>query len=418
MKLFFKYILMLLPMAMIYSCHQNKKKLPSLTESYRKSDKLPFGSFIAYQGFKSEFNDYWINIAENSFTRTWHNLQNGSTNTYSLYFLITKNLLLSVDEVNAMVEYVKAGNDLFISADYVDPKLLEATYCTVNRKGEITSEVNGKMQDTWVSMFYGNDFDTQKYSYYYFPFFNYFNSYDPSITRVLGVNELNLPNYIVIFSGRGRLYLHLAPRIFSNYFLLTKNNYHYFENATAYLRFNPQYVYWDEYYKEFSSTRNKNNLNNDDKFSSFQVIKHNPPLLWAFYIALTAILLYVLFNIKRKQKQIEVVKPNKNTTVEFTETIGRLYLQHKDNRNISEKIITYFYEYLRKKYFINTSVISGDFINSLSGKTGIDKKETAELFNLIHKIQQEEEVTDEEVLELNVKIENFKKPKADGRKSI
>ena len=412
MKLFLKYNLILLAIALLCSCHQNKKRLPSLTESYRKTDKLPFGSFIAYQGFKSEFPDYWINIAESPFTKTWHNLEREANNTYSLYFLITKNLLLSTDEVNAMIEYVKAGNDLFISADYVDTKLLDATYCTVDRKGEIINEVNGKMKDTWVSMFYGNDFDPQKYNYYYFPFLNYFNSYDPSITRVLGVNELNLPNYIVIFSGRGRLYLHLAPRIFSNYFLLTKNNYHYFENATAFLRFNPQYVYWDEYYKEFSSTRNKSNVNHDDNFSSFGVIRRNPSLLWAFYIALAAILLFVLFNIKRKQKQIEVIKPNKNTTVEFTETVGRLYLQHKDNRNISEKIITYFYEYLRKKYFINTSVVNPDFINSLSGKSGVDKKETAELFNLINKIQQEDEVTDEEVLELNLRIENFKKIKS------
>jgi hypothetical protein len=403
---------LLLALALLCSCHQNKKEIPSLAESYRRTDKLPFGSFIAYQGFKSEFSDYWINVTEKPFTQTWENLQNESTKKYSLYLLITKNLLLSTDEVNAMIDYVKAGNDLFISADYFDDKLLKAAYCTISRKGEITSEVNGKMHDTWVSMYYGNDFNTQKYSYYYFPFLNYFNSYDPSITRVLGVNELNLPNYIVIFSGNGRLYLHLAPRIFSNYFLLTDNNYQYFEYATAYLRFNPQYVYWDEFYKEFSSTRNKNNLNRNDDFSSLGVIRQNPPLLWAFYIALAGILLFVLFNIKRRQRKIETIKPNKNTTVEFTETIGRLYLKHKDNRKISEKIITYFYEFLRKKYFINTSVINTDFINSLSGKSGVDKKETNELFELIHKIQQQEDVSDEEVLELNLKIENFKKSKS------
>lgn len=415
---FLKYNSLLLLLAFISGCHQNEKKLPSLTESYRKTDKLPFGSFIAYSGFKSEFSDYWINIAERPFTKTWYQLQNESTSKYSLYFLITKNLLLSTDEVNAMVEYVKAGNDLFISADYIDEKLLDAIYCHVSRKGEITSEVNGKMHDTQVSLFYGNDFNAQKYSYYYFPFLNYFNSYDPSITRVLGVNELNLPNYIVIFSGRGRLYLHLAPRSFSNYFLLTKNNYEYFENITAYLRFSPQFVYWDEYYKEFSSTRNKNNINNDDDFSSLHVISQSPPLRWAFYIALAGILFFVLFNIKRRQRKIEVIKPNKNTTVEFTETIGRLYLQRKDNKNITEKMITYFYEFLRKKYFINTSAINAEFINSLSGKSGVDKKETHELFELINKIQKEEDVTDEDVLELNLKIENFKKSKADGRKFI
>lgn len=408
MKLFLKYNLLLLAVICFCSCGQNKKKLPSLTESYRRTDKLPFGSFIAYKGFASEFPDYWINIAEKPFDKTWKDLKNESTNTYSLYFLVTKNLILSVDEVNAMIEYIKAGNDLFISADYVDEKLLDAISCTINRKGEIISEVNGKMNDTYVSMFYGKDFSPSKYSYYYFPFLNYFNSYDASITRVLGVNELNLPNYIVIFSGRGRLYLHLAPRIFSNYFLLTKDNYHYFESVTAYLRFNPQYIYWDAYYKEFSSTRNKNSLKNGDNFSSLEVIKKNPPLLWAFYLALAALLLFVFFNIKRKQRIIEVIKPNKNSTVAFTETIGRLYLQHKNNKNIAEKMITYFYEYLRKKYFINTAVITPEFIHSLAGKSGVNEKETKELFKLINRILRQDEITDEELLELNLKIENFK----------
>jgi hypothetical protein len=415
---FLKYILLSLAIVSFCSCHQNKNSLPPLNESYRRTDKLPFGSFIAYKGFQSEFADYWINVAEKPFDETWKNLRSESTNTYSLYFLITKNLILSVNEVNAMIEYVKAGNDLFISADYVDEKLLDAIDCTINRKGEITSEVNGKMHDTYVSMFYGKDFNPSKYSYYYFPFLNYFNSYDPSMTRVLGVNELNLPNYIVIFSGRGRLYLHLAPRIFSNYFLLTKDNYHYFENVTAYLRFNPQYVYWDAYYKEFSSTRNKNKLKNDDDFSSLEVIKENPPLLWAFCLALATLLLFVFFNIKRKQRAIEVIKPNKNSTVAFAETVGRLYLQHKNNRKLAEKIITYFYEYLRKKYFINTSAMTPQFIQSLSGKSGVDEKETKELFELISNIQQQEEVTDDELLELNLKIENFKKPKTDGRKFV
>jgi hypothetical protein len=148
------------------------------------------------------------------------------------------------------------------------------------------------------------------------------------------------------------------------------------------------------------------------------VISENAPLRWAFYIALAGILFFVAFNIKRRQRRIEVINPNKNTTVEFTETIGRLYLQRKDNRNIAEKMVTYFYEFLRKKYFITTSAIDTGFINSLSGKSGVDKKETQELFELINKIQKEEDVSDEDVLELNLKIENFKKSKADGRKFI
>ncbi len=124
MKIFLKYNLILLMVIALWGCHQNKKRIPPLNESYRRTDKLPFGSFIAYNGFKSEFPDYWINIADKPFTETWNELKDDTTSTYSLYFLVTKNLILSVDEVNAMVVYVKAGNDLFISADYVDEKLL------------------------------------------------------------------------------------------------------------------------------------------------------------------------------------------------------------------------------------------------------------------------------------------------------
>ena len=403
---------------MISGCIQNAKQAPSLNETYRRTDKLPFGSFIAYKGLQSEFPDYWINIADRSFNKTWKDLRENPGGDYSLYFLVTKDLVLSADEVNAMIEYVKAGNDLFISADYIDSKLLDAVYCTIDRKGEITNEVNGKMRDTHVSMFYGNDFKAPKYSYFYFPFLNYFSSYDTSIARVLGVNENNLPDYLILFSGKGRLYLHIAPRIFSNYFLLTDDNYHYFQYVTSYLRFDPKFVYWDEYYKNFSPLRNKRNLKGDDEFSTLNVINENPPLQWAFYLGVATILLYVLFNIKRKQRIIEPLKPNTNSTVAFTETIGRLYLQQKNNQNIAEKMITYFYEFLRKKYFVNMGVMNKEFINSLSRKSGITIKETNELFDLIKDIQGKENVSDEELLNLNLKIEHFKNQKTDGRKFV
>lgn len=412
MKKKFPYINWLFFLVLILgSCLQNSKQLPSLDETYRHTDTQPFGSFIAFKGLKSEFPDYWINIADQPFTDTWQRFQKDTDSTYSLYLLITKNLILTDEESIAMMDFVKAGNDLFISADFIDHKLLEALNCTVDRKDEILREVNGKMKTTSVSISYGKDMNSSEFGYFYFPFLNYFNNYDTATTRVLGLNENGLPNYIVLFSGKGRFYLQLAPRAFSNYFLLTGNNYHYFESATAYLRFDPQYVYWDEYYNNFSSTRNKNNFKDGNDFSTLKVIKENSSLSWAFYIGLACILLFTLFTIKRKQREIRVINPVKNDSVAFTETVGRLYLQQKNNRNVAEKIITYFYEYLRKKYFIATDNINQDFINSLAKKSGIRQNETADLFECIEKIQSGENVSDEDLFSLNQKVENFKKEK-------
>ncbi|MEO9004034.1 MAG: DUF4350 domain-containing protein, partial [Ginsengibacter sp.] len=368
MKLLFKYMVCVALIGTTgIGCVPNlRSRLPSLTESYRKTDKLPFGSFIAYQGFESEFRGYRIRRADKPFDKTWIEMKDdpGFGSQYSLYFLITKDLMLTDDETNAMMHFVKEGNDLFISAEYVDTGLLEAVFCKVDVQNELISEAMGRMGDTFVSMYYGDDFKSQRYGYYYFPFSNYIKSYDSSVTRVLGVNEQNLPNYVVLFFGKGRLYLHLAPRAFSNYFLLTKENFKYFNSVTAYLRYEPQYVYWDEYYKNITPPINKNlhKKNADDDFSSLSVLRKNPSLWWAFCIATTGILLFVIFNVKRKQKPVKIIMPHSNTTVAFAETIGALYLQQKNNKNIADKMITYFYEYLRRKYFINTSSIDGYFI--------------------------------------------------------
>jgi hypothetical protein len=401
---------------------QNEKRIPSLKETYLRTDKLPFGSFIAFNRLHAIFPDNWIETVDKPFDDTWNQIMTYSSGTkYSLYFIITKNLVLKNEELSALMKYVKAGNDLFISADYIDKKLLENIYCHVERRGEIINEVKGKMHDTQVSIYFGDDFKSARYGYYYFPFLNSINSYDTAFTRVLGVNEINLPNYVVLFAGSGRIYLHVAPRIFSNYFLLTNNNYQYFENVISYLRLHPKNIYWDDYYqKDFSGDKRNHISGNDDSdgFSTLSVIKKHPPLLWAFCLAIVGMLLFVSFNVKRKQRIINVVKPNRNATVAFTENIGRLYFQHKNNRRIADKMITYFYENIRNKFFINTAVINNDFIHSLAGKSGVGDNEVSVLFALIANIQSREMVTDEELLELNTRIENFNKIKQDGRKFV
>ena len=404
--LFFVFVL-----GAIIGCDQGKRVLPSLNESYRKSDKQPFGSYVAYKEFRHLFNDRYVETVTDPFDEEWNNIKEYSADKkYSLYFLITKNLVLNYTEVKAFMEYVKAGNDLFISADYVDSRLLENINCNTERLGEIADETKGLMHQTKVSMYFGDNFNAPAYNYYYYPFLNALSGYDTVFTRVLGVNEINTPNYIILFSGKGRIYLHVAPRIFSNYFLLTGDNYKYFENVISYLRSDPKNIYWDEYYKNTNSGRRKNNNSTaKDNFSSLSVINQSPPLLWAFWLAVIGLLLYILFNVKRKQRVINVVKPNANTTVTFTETVGRLYLQKKNNNHIAEKMITYFYEHIRNKYFISTAAINDEFINSLSGKSGVSKEKVQQLFSLIERIQSEENVDDTEVMQLNTEIENFYK---------
>ena len=416
------------------SCRQQQiRSLPSLNETYKKDDKKPFGSYVAYNHFKKLFNDRYVATNVEAFDVTWKNIKDYSSNIqYSLYFLLAKNLEVSNDEAEAMVDFIKEGNDMFIAADYIDQHLLDKIKCETERFGEIVSEVHGKMNETFVKMparpdsyrdQSGGDFGDYKapaYKYYYYPFLNSFSGYDSANTRVLGVNEAGKPDYIIIFIGKGRLYLHAAPRTFSNYFLLTANNYQYLEKVLSWLRFEPKNIYWDEYYKNQTISRRKKTSGNGnsnsgdddkDKFSSFNVIKQNPPLLWAFCLAISALVLYILVNIKRKQRVINEIKPNTNTSVTFTETVGRLYLQKKNNKNIAEKMITYFYEHIRNNYFLNTNQVNNEFMNSLSRKSGVSIELTQKLFSTIDKINAGKNVNDIELLRLNELIQKFYKNK-------
>ena len=135
-------------------------------------------------------------------------------------------------------------------------------------------------------------------------------------------------------------------------------------------------------------------------------------MAWAFWLLLVFGLLYILFGGKRRQRIVPTLTPNKNTTLAFTETIGRLYLQKKDNRNIADKLITYFMEHIRNQYYLNTSHTDEGFITTVARKANHSPEKTEKLFTTIRNIQQSPQVSDEELLLLNQQLEHFYKNKS------
>ncbi len=402
MKHSFKHIFLSLTIGLVLSgCFGGggAKRIPSLVETYSKNDTKPFGANIAYRQVKSMFDANVVRDKKQNFIKTWQNI----SDTGALYICMAPRLFVNEEEVDAMLEFVEAGNSLFISAGFIDELLLGKINCKQAYNNPELEKFMGEMKSTAVSAVAEPG---KKFDYYYYPFQNYFSKIDTTDTRVLGYNESNHPNAIVHFYGSGKLYLHCEPRAFSNYFLLTKNNYNYLKSAVAFIQPQPQHVYWDDYYH-----KQRNRKNSDKSFSSFSEIMKHPPLVFAFWLSLVLLLLYVLFSGKRKQRIVEEVKPNENTTVTFTETIGRLYLQKKDNKNIAEKMITYFNEYIRNTYFLNTNHINDDFIVVLSRKSGVEKDRVDTLYRTIAATQNSAVVNDYQLLSLHEQIQNFNKNK-------
>ena len=95
-------------------------------------------------------------------------------------------------------------------------------------------------------------------------------------------------------------------------------------------------------------------------------------------------MIFIIFNAKRKQRIVPIVKPLPNLTLDFTKTIGNLYYQEGDHDNIIDKKIIYFLERIRNEYLIDTTKLDDDFINKLHHKSGKDENDIRELVFLIN----------------------------------
>ncbi len=386
--------LTLLLITFAQACTQKKSPLPDLRESYSYIDNKPFGTSLAYAIFKNAYPENKIELSKKEIGDNY----NWTTDTASLYFNISRNFYVTDRDAEALLEFVYKGNTAFIATATIDTFLLNKLFCKLvtvdNYFMQEYSNTNIKYTDKL------NQYK-EEYSYFYYPFANYFSEINGSYARVVGYNEAGNTNMFAFLWGKGRFYFHCEPRAFSNYFLLTKNNYLYMQQLLQMLPQAPQYIYWDNFYGK------KNYPANPKSGSSLSVILKYPPLKAAFFISLFSLLLFILLGLKRKQRIVPVVKPIDNTSIAFAEAIAGLYLSKKDNKVIADKMITYFNEHVRTKYFLNIHISDSTYADILSRKSAVPIDITKQLTDTILSINASVKVSDEQLLSLNGLVENF-----------
>src|SRR5205085_7557129 len=132
---------------------------------------------------------------------------------------------------------------------------------------------------------------------------------------------------------KGNFYLCSTPVFFSNIQLLTLCNNDFAYKALSYLPIND--IIWDEYQKQGA----------EGEDSLLRAVLAHESLKWAYYIALGSVVLFIIFEAKRRQRIIPIIEPLANSTLEFTRTLGNLYLSKGDHKNIAAKKIQYFLGY-------------------------------------------------------------------------
>jgi hypothetical protein len=167
----------------------------------------------------------------------------------------------------------------------------------------------------------------------------------------------------------------------------------------SYLPMSVKEVIWDDYFR----------YDRGQNFSALQYILHNRSLRWAFWLSLLLFGFIYLFDSKRKQRIVPVIPAGRNTSLEFVKTIGRLYYQRRDHQNLALKMTTHFQDHVRTRYNIPVSVLDEGLADRLSYKTGFPRSTLRELVYTMKSLQDRPSLSDEELLDLHHRLEEFYK---------
>lgn len=287
-------------------------------------------------------------------------------NDTTAYIFINRSFRLDNLDLEYLLDFVGIGNNVFISAETFDQKLLDSLDIKNNHKYWLSSD----------TIYYLNNMPGKAY-----PIRSIGSQSQLSIdsckfpVSVLSYNEKGQPVFLNIKYGKGKFYLHAVPNAFSNINQLDINKYDYAYRCLSYLPRGNK-VLWDEYQKQGLI----------GEYSIFRVLLDNDALRASLYLTLIGIFLFMIFKAKRIQRVIPILKPPVNSSVEFLETISNLYYRKKDFKTIIEKRQAYFLNYIRKNYYLPTEIINDEFFEILSAKSGMETIKLKAIFNLYNLI--------------------------------
>ncbi len=398
----YRYCFLPLLLLVLVACNPGGKRMNRRITLWRK-DKNPYGTYFAYENLKYIFPDALISInkaSPSNYYKFYASTANGGgvgyTNGKIAYIIIAPQVMPDQQEINAMMNFVGNGNQLFISSFHISDSLMES----LRIKPANTFAFYSRMDSLRLSVYHPITGDSLLFQYPGARVDNYISSLDSEYTTILGRDAKGRPDFVKLgYKGGGAIYLHFAPLAFSNFFLLHKSNKAYYENVLSYLPQSVAEVKWDDYFR-YSQRMN---------FSELRYILSNPGLRWAFWLTILLFLIIYLFESKRKQRMVPVIPPVSNSSLDFVKTIGRLYYQQKDNGNLAQKMTAHFLDHVRSRYNLSTSVLDEAFIDRLSYKSGVNRNELKEIVDNIKNFQEQPALTDEALMEFNKKTEAFYK---------
>lgn len=426
---------LLLTCLLVQGCKRPQKKVINWNVNLANESKDPYGSYLAFQSLKNFFPGTAITTLSKGFK--YNNIDyrmKYPAEGRALLILTGLGFNVSKDEFDALLSFVRAGNEIVLFTGSIDEKFeeefgfnkpyyasdrgyenmpLSRSYTgeeninciafatdTTKKYGYRGRYLQGSLDiDTGATLSAFDLVDEQKADTTEYQTEDMISDVqrNEKAPEILGYTN-GSPNLIRYSLGGGHITIHAAPLVTSNYFLLQKDNLNYLQAIWNLMPEDISHVYWNSFYKHRA------------EHSDFGILWRHPATRWALILSIIALLLYVLLEMKRRQDPIPVIKPLENTSVTFVETVGRLYYNKGNHQNLAEKMVQHFLEWVRSHYYLNTNHLDDAFARSLSAKSGLPPEIAANLIEMIEEVKAGNTTIDEPYLyHLNNTIQRFYK---------
>ncbi len=388
---------------------EKKRDLPSKELMKQKLNKN--GLYLFYHLLETSPNVVSMIQIENTIDTT---LVANKGELPSVYMLLDNEIEMNQNEIDKLKEFVREGNAAFVSVlDF--GKQFSQEFCY----GDLTTS----MWAEGVNLNFTHTTFNSDYSYYFQRFqdneesYREWNYFIPSnfkvgkdqVTTISVDTYLENPVFIKVPHGKGFFYLHSIPEVFVNESMFTQDGFDYAQSVMSHL---PKGHYkWHNHLNEWD-IKNDVDPSQDpsiNRESPIQYILKDPNLRYAYLVLIFALLIYIVFKTKRKQKIIPTIEPNENSSLEFVETVSKLYLKQDKHYKFIKHYEQSFIHFIKDKYYISSQNIDEAYINSVALKSDVSRDLIVRIFKEFDKAKKSYSYSTDSLIALHKKIEYFYK---------
>lgn len=369
------------------------------TPSFKKTETKPYASLAVYYLLPDIFPQKKV-VQRAEIAPEDSSLRNLG-DKYNLFFA-NRYMDTETSYTSALYFFVSGGGEAFIATTEYDFHFAELL-------GDVS--MSNHIDSTGLKVNFTNLRLKAKKPYHYpnITNYNYFSRFNEEETTILATDKEDRPVLIKVPIGNGHFYLCSIPLAFTNFGMIDKRNHEFIAKSLSYMPIRD--VLWEDlpqFKRKSSSQDNKDKSPEGIKELAF--LKKHESLWWAFLLACASVVVFIIFRAKREQRPIPVLERPVNSSVEFAQTIGRLYFNYQDHKNLAEKKILYFFDFVRNHLQIPLhDKFDNQLIQRVAQKSSVKEEEVDELFKAIKEIRYKRQLSSTELAHLNTKINEFKR---------